>query len=286
MPVPADAPGPREQRLRVRSADGAEADLHLLVPDAPVERLLYWLPALGVAARHYIPFGQALAQRGVAVALHEWRGAGSSDRRAGRRVDWGYRELLQLDLSAGRDALEAHCGGARIALGGHSLGGQLAVLHVALEPGGVERVMLVASGSPWWRCFPRPRLMQAACRAVPLIARTLGRFPGRRLGFGGNEARGVMTDWARSGRTGRYEVDGMEEDLEGLMGELELPVHAWRLAADWLGPAASLDWLLAKLPRASREVAVLGAEDLGVEADHFSWMRAPGPMAVRLAAIF
>ena len=37
---------------------------------------------------------------GVAVVMHEWRGIGSSDRRAGRRCNWGYRELLQDDLPA------------------------------------------------------------------------------------------------------------------------------------------------------------------------------------------
>lgn len=277
------APAPREQRLRVRAADGAEADLHLLLPEAPGGHLLYWLPALGVTARQYVPFAQALAGEGIAVALHEWRGAGSSSLRASRRVDWGYRELLRLDLPAGFAAVRSHCGDVRTVLGGHSLGGQIAVLESSLQPQAFAGLVLLASGSPWWRCFPRPRLLQAACVAVPLLARALGRFPGRRLGFGGNEARGVMADWARSGRTGRYVVDGLDEDLEASMARLELPVQAWRIADDWLGPAASLDWLLDKMPRAPREVEVLDTASLGARADHFSWMRAPGPLSRRLA---
>ena len=35
-----------------------------------------------------------LAAQGIAVFVHEWRGNGSSTQRAGRRQDWGYRELL------------------------------------------------------------------------------------------------------------------------------------------------------------------------------------------------
>jgi predicted alpha/beta hydrolase len=272
----------REEKLRVRAADGAEADLHLVLPAGRTDRLLYWLPALGVAARNYAPFAQSLAQRGIAVALHEWRGAGSSNRRASRRVDWGYRELLLADLPAGLAAVRIRCGDARLMLGGHSLGGQFAALFAGLQQDAFERLLLVASGSPWWRCFHRPRLVQAACLAVPVIAHACGWFPGRRLGFGGNEARGVMTDWARSGRSGRYEVEGVGQDLEALLGEVDLPVHAWRFADDWLGPAASLDWLLAKLPKASRQVTVADAATLGAKADHFSWMRSPGQLAALL----
>lgn len=282
-PMPEATPTILEERLRVRTTDGAEADLRLVLPSGRVDRWLYWLPALGVAARNYVPFAQALAERGIAVALHEWRGAGSSNRRASRRVDWGYRELLLADLPAGLAALRMRFGDGRVTLGGHSLGGQIAVLHAGLQPGAVVRLLLVASGSPWWPCFHRPRLVQAACFAVPLIARVLGWFPGRRLGFGGNEARGVMIDWARSARSGRYVVEGGGRDLEARLGDISLPVHAWRFADDWLAPAASLDWLLDKLPKASRRVSVVDAAALGTKADHFSWMRAPEQLAALVA---
>lgn len=273
----------REEVLRVRARDGAQADLHLVLPEGPFDRVLYWLPALGVAARNYLPYARALAARGIGLALHEWRGAGSSDRRASRRADWGYRELLLDDLPAGLAMLRGRFPGAGVMLGGHSLGGQLAVLYAALQPAGIERLLLVASGSPWWPCFERPRLVRAAYVVVPLIARACGWFPGRRLGFGGREARGVMTDWARSGRSGRYEPAGIAGGLEALLGSLRVPVQAWRLADDWLGPAASLDWLLDKLPGAPRVVSVLDASSLGTKADHFSWMRSPDRLAERIS---
>lgn len=269
----------REELLRVRADDGAETDLRIVLPHGSFQQLLYWLPALGVAARNYAPFAQALAARGFAVALHEWRGAGSSNRRASRRVDWGYRELLLADVPAGLAAVRARYGANGLTLGGHSLGGQFAALSASLQPDGIERLVLVASGSPWWRCFRHPRLVQAACVAVPAIAWACGWFPGRRLGFGGREARGVMADWARSGRSGCYEPTGIGQDLEAKLGRLRLPIHAWRFVDDWLGPAASLDWLLDKMPMATRRVAIVDEEALGVRADHFSWMRSPGPLA-------
>ena len=89
--------------MPVTSPDGASAELILVRAPVPLpgSPYLFWLPALGVPARHYLPLAQALAGLGMSVALHEWRGLGSSDQRAGRRCDWGYRQLLDdIDGSA------------------------------------------------------------------------------------------------------------------------------------------------------------------------------------------
>ena len=82
---------------RVQATDGHQWTLLVRQPTEPPRMHLLWLPALGVAARHYLPFAEALAARGVAVYLHEWRGNGSSSLRPSHTQDWGYRELLELD---------------------------------------------------------------------------------------------------------------------------------------------------------------------------------------------
>ncbi|NII73108.1 putative alpha/beta hydrolase [Dyella sp. SG562] len=265
------------------AGDGASSELLLTLPAQAPSALLYWLPAMGVAARHYLPLAQALAARGIAVALHEWRGIGSSNRRAGRHSDWGYRELLQLDLPAGLAAARERCPGLPCAIGGHSLGGQLGSLYTGLHPQDFEALVLVASGSPYWRRFRRGALIGAAYALAPVLAGLVGHLPGRRLGFGGNEARGVIADWARSGRTGRYAAAGLPDDLESAMARVRLPILALRLRDDWLGPQASLDWLLAKMPQARPMRAVLDPDELGVPADHFAWMKQPAAVAVAIA---
>ncbi|MDO1530319.1 alpha/beta fold hydrolase [Fulvimonas sp. R45] len=274
----------RVEAASVAAADGARSELLLLSSPAPPRRVLYWLPAMGVPAKHYLALGQALASRGVAVALHEWRGIGSSDRRAGRGCDWGYRALLELDLPAGLAAARGRWPQAEFRLGGHSLGGQLACLYASLHPAACVGLALVASGAPYWRRFRHGWAIGIAYALAPALAALCGHLPGRRIGFGGNEARGVAADWARSGRTGRYAAVGMAADFGARLAALRLPVLALRLRDDWLGPQASLDWLLGTMPHAPRRVETLAPPALeGQPADHFGWMKAPGAIADRIA---
>ncbi|MCE5233027.1 MAG: alpha/beta fold hydrolase [Mizugakiibacter sp.] len=269
----------------VRTRDGAGAELRVVAADAAPARALLWLPALGVGAHHYLPLAQALAARGVAVALHEWRGTASSSLRPRRGCDWGYRELLTLDLPASLAAARAALPQARWALGGHSLGGQLAALRLALAPDEADALVLAGSGSPYWRTFPRPWAwtVRAAQSVLPLVARLRGHYPGRRFRFAGDEARGVIADWAASGRSGRYAPAALADDLEAALRRLVQPVYALRFADDPLGPAASLRWLLDKLPAAPCRSDALDAAALGCRADHFAWLKQPDAVAARIA---
>lgn len=271
------------RELAVQGPDGHRWSLAGRVPAQPHAALL-WLPALGVAAKHYLPFADALALEGVAVYVHEWRGHGTSDLRASRECDWGYRELLALDLPASEAALAADLPGTMRVIGGHSLGGQLACCRMALAPGAAQRIWLVASGAPYWRAFPAPRrlLLPLVYRFLPWLAFRRGALPGRAIGFGGNEARSLIRDWARTGLAGRYAAAGLEADLEAALGRVSAPVDAVLLRDDWLAPASSLRFLLSKLEAPGDTLTTLGAQDLGVPADHFAWMRQPAAVAAAL----
>jgi predicted alpha/beta hydrolase len=255
--------------------DGHRFRLLLRSSTTPHAALL-WLPALGVAARHYLPFAEALAARGIAVFVHEWRGHGSSSLRAGHDVDWGYRALLQHDLPASRRLIDEQFAALPKIIGGHSLGGQLAACLLALQPQTAQRLWLVASGSPFWRIFPRPRGW-----LLPLAYRFL---PGRSVGFGGKEARGVMRDWTRTGLSGRYAGKDMAVDLEAALMDVRVEVDAVRLADDWLVPAASLQFLLKKMQPSAVRCETLDANQLGTRADHFAWMKQPDAVADALTA--
>ncbi len=269
--------------IPVAAADGSRFELLGVRPASGWRQLVYWIPAMGIPARHYLPLAGALAAHGVAVVVHEWRGIGSSNRRAGRDGNWGYRELLQEDLPAGMAAVHERWPQATCWLGGHSLGGQLGALYASLHPAEFAGLLLVASGAPYWRRFRRGWLIDVAYALAPLLAGLLGYLPGRRIGFGGNEARGVIADWARTGRSGRYAAAGMPQDFERQLASLQLPSLALRLRDDWLAPQASLDWLLGKLGPAERCVDVVTSQQMGGPADHFGWMKTPAPIAARIA---
>lgn len=276
------SPSVLRQTFPLTMADGARAELLIHRPVASPRACLLWIPALGVAARHYDLLAYGLAERGIAVGVHEWRGHGSSDRRAGRACDWGYRELIGDDLPCGLDALREAFPGVPIHVGGHSLGGQFACLLAATTAHPLSGIALVASGAPYWRNF-KPWVYLAYAFA-PVLARLCGRLPGHRIGFGGNEARGVVADWARSGRTGRYAAPGLDVDLEAALHAQAAPVSAWVMRDDWLAPASSLAFLLDKMPNARRAIHALSPDDIdGIRADHFAWMKSPGALAMRIA---
>jgi len=271
------------RELPAASADGHAWTLAARVPEQPRAHLL-WLPALGVAARHYLPFAEALAARGVAVYLHEWRGNGGSNLRPDRRHDWGYRELLAEDLPASHALVRAQAAGSASFIGGHSLGGQLAACYLGLHPQAFERLWLVASGTPYWKTFAPPRgwLLPWFYQFAIWLARRRGTFPGRRLGFGGEEARGLISDWATVGLSGHYAAAGLDADLDAAMAGAAPAIRGVLFNRDWLAPPASLAGLLAKFPRARKHVLGLDAHALGARADHFAWMKQPDAVAAAL----
>lgn len=258
-------------------------ELLACIPPQPTAALL-WLPALGVAARHYLPFAELLAARGIAVFLHEWRGNGSSSLRADHRHDWGYRELLTRDLPASEATIAERWPGLERILGGHSLGGQLACCRLALAPHAARQLWLVASGSPYWRAFPPPVRygLPLAYRFLPWLADRCGALPGRRLGFGGSEARGLIADWARTALSGRYSAKDVPIDLEAALGSVTLPARCVVFDRDWLAPASSLRFLLSKMPHVDATVSQLDFAALGTRTDHFAWMKQPDRVVDRL----
>ena len=272
------------RQQEVVAEDGHRWSLLSVAPTDPSVCVL-WLPALGVAARHYLPFAQALAGRGAAVFLHEWRGHGSSTLRAGRDCDWGYRELLEVDLPASETAMGRAVGlhPTRV-LGGHSLGGQLASCRLALSPQTAGGIWLVGSGAPCWRAFRRGVRwwLLVASRVLPGLARVNGALPGRRIGFGGREARGLIADWAASARSGIYAARGLDTSLEAALADATPAIRAVLLAGDWYAPAGSLRWLLDKMPRARVTLTTLDDTALGARADHFQWMQHPDAVAATL----
>src|SRR5690606_20915566 len=139
----------------------------------------------------------------------------------------------------------------------------------------LDALWLVASGTPWWRSFPAPRryLLPAAYRFLPWLARRMGALPGRRLGFGRTEARGLIDDWSRVGLSNRYAARNLADDLERGLRRIEAPSSAVVVDQGWLAPTSAMRQLLAKMPAAAYRLRGMSSREPGTRADHFHWMK-------------
>lgn len=249
------------------------------VPDAPV--VIIW-PAMGVRARYYRPFAAELRAAGLAVVVADLRGTGASTPAPSRASTYGYPELVG-DVSAVLEHLKPRYAGRRRLLLGHSLGGQAAVLHLALTGDTtVDGLVLVAVGLPYWRHYPGRRRFGVLPYTQGIVATSalLGVWPG--WGFGGRQARGVIRDWGQTARTGRFpRINGVDADTA--VGRIRTPVLAISVDNDQFTPHETLDRLCEKLGAAPVQRERYTAAQAGGRLDHFVWVRASAPMAARIA---
>lgn len=246
---------------------------------------LILMAALGVPAGFYDKFAAALAERDLNVALMEQRGHGDSELRPSRRCDWGFADIIDEDLPATLERVHDRAPRPPLMLLGHSLGGHYAAIYAGLHPAQVEGVIMVATGSPWWKVFQgrTRKLVRYLIRLIPVVNMIFGYYPGERIGFGGREARTIMTDWRDLARTNQYSARGLSHDLDTGIAAYRGPVLAIRFADDPFAPSPAVKAVTGKFRVANLTETVLTAEDLGDKADHFRWTRQATVVADRIA---
>ncbi len=266
--------------LRLIEAGGHASSLEIFAPpglraSAPIALLV---PAMGVEARFYRRLAAPLAARGIRLITTELRGHGRSDVRPGRGVDFGYHAMLEIDLATAVDRVEQCFPEAPRWLLGHSLGGQLSALFCATHPGRVAAFVTVAACSIYWRAYPRrsqlPVLIGTQLAAV--IGRGLGSYPGHRLGFAGHESAGVIRDWARQARTGRYRLSDAPFEHEAHLSRCETPGLLLSLQGDErFAPASAVRHLADKLSEACTHRHLSDPALAALRRTHFDWVRVP-----------
>jgi len=246
------------------------------------------LPAMGVAARFYTPFAEALAQATAgAVVLADLRGQGESPALARRGARFGYHEIVAEDIPSLISAVAAQFPGRAVYLVGHSLGGQLGSLAAVHSAPALAGLILVASGTAHYRAWPKALRWRAAMtvQAVRAVAALLPWYPGRLLGFGGDQPRRFMADWSYNASTGRYRCAGSRIDYEEALDDLVLPVLSIEIRGDPVAPTGATNALLAKLASCTIERRQID----GVTTDapwrrHFSWARRPDDVVAEIHA--
>lgn len=194
----------------------AGAQLHALTTaDGIALRAASWMPAappIGTVLvctgrtefiEKYFEFIGEILQRGYAVVCFDWRGQGLSQRLLADRTKGHVGRFADYDLDMDAVMAGPMAGMPRpFVLFGHSMGGHLALRHLARRPEDFERAVLSAPMLKVW--------LHWSLRAITgLLARSM-RWAGRGEGFtpGGAGNDGVATPYEENRVTsdrGRYE---------------------------------------------------------------------------------
>lgn len=272
------------ESIAVATPDGASLALRVLPHPDPAAPVVLILPAMAIKAKFYLPLVKALHAAGLAAAFVDLRAQGESRPALGEGPDFGYRELVEVDLPAVMDMLGKRFPHTSPHLFGHSLGGQLALLYSAAEPDRVAGVTTIGTGSVYWRSFEPGRRLEILVKmqGVGLVCRLRGRWPGG--GGIGPMTAGVMADWVRHARTGRYRPRGSERDYDRLLHELSLPVLVISLDRDPLGPESTVRFLCDRMPSAKLTRWHIDASSGMTHIGHASWVKDSGVLGPAVAA--
>ena len=282
--MPGIEPLPEATRtLEAFADDGHRFEIQVFdagVPEtAPL--VLVW-PAMGTRGRNYLRLAERLRAFGVAAAVADLRGHGSSSMRA-RDASFGYADMLLGDWQAATTLCRRLHPNRPLFLAGHSLGGQLSLLFTAAHGEQIQGCILIAACSVYYRCYGvRALALRAAFPVIRLVTRLLGYFPGDRLGFAKQESAGVMRDWCRQGRTGRYAPNGDLTDYEAALARSTRPVLALEITGDRYAPPAAVTHLLDKLRSAAVQRRTLTASEARKGFEHFDWFKQPEEVALTM----
>lgn len=191
------APRASFEELEIRTADGVA--LRAVVDDPPEGTALRGTCVMAHALfarktefgrRHSGGLAQAYAAAGWRTIAFDFRGHGESTLPQGGH-DWGYDDLVRLDLPAVVACARARSEGRPVVVVGHSLGG-----HVALASQGAGRLeadaVIAIATSIWLRAFEPSLLRWGAkrllARGLRETAIRLGGIPARRLRIGSDDA--------------------------------------------------------------------------------------------------
>ncbi|MEV6099627.1 alpha/beta fold hydrolase [Nocardia sp. NPDC051981] len=250
-------------------------------PDAPVVLIL---PAMAMKAKNYYPLAKALHAQGLSVATCDLRAHGEAIPKLGEHTDFGYREMIETDLPAIVTAVGERFPGAPIHLFGHSLGGQLALLFSAAEPGRIAGVTIIGTGTVFWWAFGPRRWWEALSQIqwIGLVSRVKGHWPGGAL-IPAPMPGGVMIDWSLHSLTSYYRPSGTSRRYNSLLAAMRLPVLVISLSEDVLGPKSNVDFLVSRMPAAQVSRWHIDENSAVANRDHFRWVQDAPAIAAGVA---
>ncbi|MFD2178029.1 alpha/beta fold hydrolase [Veronia pacifica] len=263
---------------RIDLPDFHQTEIHWNIPDSSPLGLIIFLPALGVSVDYYRDLAKRWSTKGYVIARIESRGMRHSSINNVRKENFGYREVLEIDLATIVPVICQRFEALPFWICGHSLGGQFALLHACNNNHKPSGAILVAAGSNYFNTLTNrfavaKRYLEIT--AIKLVNQTLGYFPGHKLGFAGRQPQNLMADWYYEALDGEYSVRNSETDYNTLLKELNLPVLMISMSGDHWVPKSSADALANKLTVADITQIELTPPKGERPFDHFSWVKSP-----------
>ncbi|WP_161569542.1 alpha/beta fold hydrolase [Veronia nyctiphanis] len=263
---------------KVTLPDGHHTEVHWSHPPVQPQGVVILVSALGVSVDYYRGLVKQWSERGYIIARFESRGMRYSSVNDVINDNFGYREVLDVDMATIIPFITQQYPDLPVWLCGHSLGGQFALMYASDYLPNLEGVMLLAAGSNHFRTLKSSIAVtrrQLEIKAIRVVNQCMGYFPGHRVGFGGKQPKNLMADWSYEGLTGRYKVVNSDKDYNVLLKELALPVMMISFAGDHWVPKRSADRLAEKLIHCSVVQKELSYSWKSKPVDHFTWSKAP-----------
>ena len=262
----------------ITNSDGTSTVVHQYGNTESVKASIIVWPALGVKASYYETLANELCSRGFLVFTADLRGNGKSSIRPSRKVNFGYADVLDQEFTSVVQHVAKTFPDKKILLFGHSIGGQLSCLFASRKTVKIDGLILSGTCSVYykgWNGFSAYRIL-ALTQFINLVSKLTGYFPGKKLGFGGTEARGLMADWSKQARSGRYEIDNDSYNYEKELRLIKLPILSISYEGDEMAPKGAVEHLLNKLSLAKKEhIHLLRGDSRNESFSHFNWVKKP-----------
>ena len=200
-------------RLEICSASAADGYPIQVSIYEPFKRSEYEHVAIlnsgaGIPRAFYESFAAWLADEGLPVATYDYRGIGGSRGETIRSLHASIRDWGSKDCAGVLSAMGAWYPSAKLCVIAHSIGG--VVTGFVTNPPKIDRMLLISPHTGFFGDYgstARWRMFFLWHFVMPVLTRTTGYFPGRRLGFPEDLPYEVAIEWGRRRRLRDLRLD-------------------------------------------------------------------------------
>ena len=196
---------PQSVPIEFPALDGypLRGSLYARDPESAPKTVVVFNAGAGLPISVYRNFRAFLSGTDSSVVAYDYRGVGGSAPRSFRGFDAGFEDWAEFDQAGAVAFAHMRYPQAQVATVSHSIGCMIAAM--APNAGRAEQMVFIAPHIGYWRDYRWPwRIPMTMFWHVlmPLLAQSVGHFPGKWFGTGVSLPRRFALQWARQTKTG------------------------------------------------------------------------------------